>query len=56
MCQEPYAAQGRRGISVPVSTLVRMHARFGNTHDLPRGPLSGGHGKLLVRVPSRAAT
>ena len=37
-------------------SLARVHARVGKTHDLPREPLSGDHGKLLMRVPSTVAT
>ena len=48
------AAQGHHRFSVPASTLARKHARLGKTHDLPREPLSGDHGRLLARAPSQS--
>ena len=50
-CQGSCAAQGHHKFSVPASTLARKHARLGKTHDLPREPLSGDHGRLRARVP-----
>ena len=52
-CHEPCAAQDRLRFSVPVSSLARGRARFGQSHDLPRERLSRDHGELLERVPSR---
>ena len=53
-CQGSCAAQSHHRFSVPASTLARKHARLGKTHDLPREPLSGDHGRLLARAPSQS--
>ena len=53
-CPGSCAAQGHHRFTVPASTLGRKHARLGKTHDLPREPLSGDHGKLVARVPSQS--
>ena len=53
-CQGSCAAQGHHRFSVPASTFARKHARLGKTHDLPREPLSGDHGKLPAPFPSQS--
>ena len=51
--QRRCAAEGRHRFSVSVSTPARRHAWFGKSQDLPKARLSGDHGGLLARVPSR---